>query len=318
MRYEELLRRQDAPPGSSWGLCGDIGSVSFLGADQALEATACVRRGVVFNLDWPVNGFNPPLARNRSRKLARHTIYQLNPNHRDDYLDSFYLQGTSQLDGLRHQRHSKYGFYNGVPDEAIAVGEERLGIGQWAARGIVGRGVLVDIDRYLIQTEQRRLDFRAGEMIPVSTVERAAERQGVRFRPGDVLMLRTGWAKFYLEELSAPERQAVADAITSPGLSQEDETLRWLWDRQFSVIAADNYAVECLPPNPSSPFDDNPRGLLHPSAIALLGLALGELWRLEELAADCAQDGRYECMVTAKPLFLDGGVGSPPNAMAIK
>jgi hypothetical protein len=42
------------------------------------------------------------------------------------------------------------------------------------------------------------------------------------------------------------------------------------------------------------------------------------LWQLDELAADCAHDGRFDFFLTCKPLYLVGGVGSPPNAMAIK
>lgn len=32
----------------------------------------------------------------------------------------------------------------------------------------------------------------------------------------------------------------------------------------------------------------------------------------------CAADGKYEFLLTAKPLNLVGGVGSPANAMAVK
>jgi hypothetical protein len=59
-------------------------------------------------------------------------------------------------------------------------------------------------------------------------------------------------------------------------------------------------------------------GMSHRPLIALLGMLLGELWRLDELAAECAADGRYDFLLTAKPLDLIGGVGSPANAMAIK
>jgi hypothetical protein len=58
--------------------------------------------------------------------------------------------------------------------------------------------------------------------------------------------------------------------------------------------------------------------MMHRPLIALLGLIIGELWKLDELARDCAADGRHEFLVTAKPLNLLGGVGSPPNAMAVK
>jgi len=62
----------------------------------------------------------------------------------------------------------------------------------------------------------------------------------------------------------------------------------------------------------------NHSGMLHRPLIALLGMAMGELWKLDDLAADCAQDGRYDFFLTCKPLNIPGGVGSPPNAMALK
>ena len=58
--------------------------------------------------------------------------------------------------------------------------------------------------------------------------------------------------------------------------------------------------------------------MMHPYLIALLGFVLGELWNLEALADDCDADKVYDFMVTAKPLILRSGVGSPANAVAIK
>jgi len=58
--------------------------------------------------------------------------------------------------------------------------------------------------------------------------------------------------------------------------------------------------------------------MIHQDLIALLGLPIGELWKLDELGADCADDHTYECLLTVKPLNITGGVGSPANATAIK
>jgi hypothetical protein len=58
--------------------------------------------------------------------------------------------------------------------------------------------------------------------------------------------------------------------------------------------------------------------MMHASMIAMLGLTIGEQWNLEDLAADCADSGVWECFVAAKPLNLVGGVGSPANAFALK
>ena len=52
--------------------------------------------------------------------------------------------------------------------------------------------------------------------------------------------------------------------------------------------------------------------------IPLQGMAIGELWDLEALAADCSADGVYEFMLVSAPLNVPGAVGSPANAYAIK
>ena len=80
------------------------------------------------------------------RSAPRHTIYSSHPAHRDDYLDGYYLQGSTQIDGLRHRRADDVGFYNGTPDDRITEGTPDLGIQEWADNPIVGRGVLVDLD----------------------------------------------------------------------------------------------------------------------------------------------------------------------------
>ncbi len=60
------------------------------------------------------------------------------------------------------------------------------------------------------------------------------------------------------------------------------------------------------------------QAFLHQRIIGLFGMPIGELWYLERLAEACAADGVYEFMFTSAPLNILGGVGSPPNAIAIK
>ena len=70
---------------------------------------------------------------------------------------------------------------------------------------------------------------------------------------------------------------------------------------------------------PLIPEDSEERGLpLHSAGLVDLGLTLGELWVLDDLAADCAADGTYEFMLAAQPLHLPGGMGSPLNPIALK
>lgn len=325
--YAELTSRTDAPAGSSWHVFGQgdqLGSLNFLTAGHAVVASSLVRDGRVFNLDYPVNAFDPVVG--GTRNTAKHTIFMNNPHHRDDWLDSFYLQSTSQIDGLRHIRDPKHGFYAGVPDEAIGVGGPDLGIQAAAEKGIAGRGVLLDVARHL-ESRGTPLDLSSNYMITVQDLEDTAAACGADLRSGDILLIRTGWAPYYLA-MTPDQRAGVGGSIRSPGLVQSHDMIAWLWDRQFSLVAADNPALEAFPvsdsPGIAGPPEPTPHrgishnGMLHRPIIAMLGLYIGELWNLEELSAACLADGRYEFFLTAKPLNVIGGVGSPPNAMAIK
>jgi hypothetical protein len=319
--YAELLARTDAPPGSSWGLLGAAGTVARCTPERVKGALGCVRDGTVFGLDWPLNTFDPPLA--AWRGLTRHVILEPHENGRDDYLDNFYPQAGSQFDGLRHQRHGQYGFYDGVPDDQVYGGGGALGIEEWGDSGIAGRGVLVDIDRHLAGSRGHGLDHSAGESFDVAAIEAALQAQGSAVRPGDIVLLRTGYGPYYRQSLAGPGGKAVdADGrpnIASAGLAQSTDVVRWIWDNGLAVVASDNVAVECLPVTPGNPFfEADAWGMLHQPLIGLLGLALGELWRLDDLASACAADGRYEMLICAKPLNLIGGCGSPANAMAIR
>jgi hypothetical protein len=103
------------------------------------------------------------------------------------------------------------------------------------------------------------------------------------------------------------------DALAMPpsaGLSAGEDIPRFLWDEGFCAVAADNPTVEVLPGDPSI-------GSLHRRLIPALGLPLGELWDLDELADRCRDLRRYTICVATVPLHLPGGVASPANAIAI-
>lgn len=326
--YRELLARTDAPAGSAWGVWGDddeCGTLNFITAASVRRAAAGVRRGVRFNLDHALDAFDPPVAPHRH--APRHTMFSNSPHHRDDRIDNLYLQGTTQVDSLRHFRHPDHGFWNRVPDERVVPGSPTIGVNRYAERCIAGRGVLLDVDRYL-RGRGRVLDFRAGEPFTVALLDEVAAAQAVAIERGDILMIRTGWLAWYFGELDAAGRAEVPRALRCPGLLQARETVEWLWDHGVAVAASDNVGLEAIPSVRDSPFvserdraagtDPIHAGLMHPTLIALLGLCIGELWDLEALAQDSAATGTWDCLVTCKPLNLTGGVGSPANAMALR
>lgn len=323
-KYDELATAR--PPHSSWDVFGredELGTVNLLTPERVADAARLIRTGRRFNLDYAVNGFDPyPTG---TRPATVHHVFANNEFHRDDWLDSFYLQSTSQLDALRHIGHPEHGFYNGLAADDNAGASTRLGIHNWAESGIAGRGVLLDVERFFAAMG-RDYDCETTIALDTSTLDAIAAHQGVELRGGDLLLLRTGWAENYVAK-SRQERIEFATRNKSPGLAQREEILRWLWDHQIALVASDTPAVEADPviesdfrvPGERPPDRGvNHSGMLHRPLIALLGMAMGELWKLDELAADCAADGRYDFFITCKPLNIVGGVGSPPNAMAIK
>lgn len=316
--YRELLERKDAPSGSSWYLFGaqdERGMANLITPEAVQAATACVSRGVSFGLDYPLEAFDPSIA---GRTPPHHVMVRSHEDQRDDYLDGFWPQASSQVDGLRHRRHHEHGFYGGVPDEDVVVGSPTLGVNRWADRPIVGRGVLIDVEAFRAANGDR-IDHEAGEHLPVGVLDDTLAWQRSVLQPGDCVLIRTGWADWYLETLDHDGREEVCRTQRCTGMEQSHDTLAWLWDYQVGLAAADTYAFEALPARSGSPFGgDTDAGMMHQDLIALLGLPLGELWRLRELAEDCATSGSYESLLVVKPLNLTGGVGSPANAVAIR
>lgn len=317
-RYSELPLDPSKPPGSAWGVFGEddeAGTINLLTPEHVRRAAGLVRKGAVFSLNWDLEKPDPPIL---NRQQMRHHIIHLDPGT-DDYYDNFYTQVSSQWDALSHWPHPQYGYYNGrtLKDFTGKPGSKN-GIDNWARRGIAGRYVLADVERYRdangdpIRHEERQ-EISAGE------VEATLEAQGVRLQEGDVLLLRFGWVGWY-ERQDEVTRQALGAAgaqLRSPGLSPEERTLEWLWDQRVSAVAADCPALEAIPPLPD-PEDPSVEGFLHFRIIPLLGMAVGEMFVLDALAEDCASDGVYEGLFTAAPLYKVGGSGSPANALAIK
>ena len=274
-----------------------------------------VHAGTIFTLDYPLNAFDPSIAR---RTPPRHTIVSSHRDQRDDYLDGFWLQASSHIDGLRHRRHAVHGFYNGVPDEEIASSAPPLGVNRWADAPIAGRGVLVDVAAFR-HSRGEPIDHASGEVLTSDLLDATLEWQGISVERGDLVLIHTGWAAWYLETLDDTGRVQICEARRCTGFAQSHSTLAWFWDRGVALAASDTFALEALPALASSGFGgDTDHGMMHQELIALLGLPIGELWRLGELAEACAADREYASFVLVKPLALVGGVGSPANAVAIR
>ncbi|TWH10899.1 putative metal-dependent hydrolase [Rhodococcus rhodochrous J45] len=319
--YRQLQLRPRDVRGTSWGLFGwddQLGSLNHLHPDRIRSAARLITEGRRINLNLPLTAFSKPLIAHRGH--IHHEVFGLNEFHRDDRIDNFFPQASTQIDSLRHFAHPDRGFYNGTDPASITAGTAPLGIQNVAEAGIAGRGVLLDVARYR-QWCGRPIDQDRGEQISVADLEATAQWQNLTLEPGDIVLIRTGWIEHFV-------RHNVPYAGISCGLEQSGEMAAWLWDGQFSLVAADNVALEAwpatnsqLPPARAEVKGALPRsshtGMLHRILIPLLGIYIGELWDLDELARWCQCASRYAFFLTAEPLHVRGGVGSPANALAI-
>jgi kynurenine formamidase len=176
----------------------------------------------------------------------------------------------------------------------------------------VGRGVLIDAFGFR-KAKGRDVRPLERDVITLADLKAALESQGTTLKPGTILLIHTGWMESY--EQCTPEQKRPLTSfenVKAVGIEATREMAAWLWDQRVAAIGTDSPGVEPLPADFSDP------GILHYRALPLLGLPLGELFVLAPLAEDCARDRRYEFMVVSAPMVMEGGIATPPNAVAIK
>lgn len=289
-----------------WGADDERGTVNFIDAAKIRDAASLVRRGRVFSLGMHFGADGPQIGQG-GRVNPQHfmtatagIIYPDSPFRFADDVVVMPLQCATQWDSLAHVHYDGL-LYNGHPADSITTsGAAKNSIVEQAA-GIVSRGVLLDVAR---ATGVDRLP--QGHAIQPAELDAAAERQGVRVERGDVLLVRTGHMSVFRDD-----GDRVGYMRTMPGLGVA--CAEWLHDREVAAVATDTMAVEVIPfEEPGTPLP------FHMVAIRDMGLTLGEMFELDELAADCAADGVYEFFFTAPPLKVTGAVGSPLNPLAVK
>jgi kynurenine formamidase len=298
-----------------WGADDVLGTLNFLSPAKRREGAALVRRGASFSLsqsfdmDGPQKGW-------RRRTNPVHTMLDTGTDAErgvqgfphgiggaDDVI-SMPLQASTQWDGLGHI-FDHGNAWNGrrAGDVVTSLGDSVTGI-ETVAGLIAGRGVLLDVGR-AIGTDGELPD---GFAITAEHLEAtiAAQGESSRIGRGDLVVVRTG-------RLARARREGWGDYAggDSPGLSFT--TADWLYGSEIAGIATDTWGFEVRPNEFDVAFQP-----LHQVAIPHIGLFLGELWDLDGLAADCAEDGVFEFFLTAAPLPVTGAVGAPVNPIAVK
>jgi kynurenine formamidase len=167
---------------------------------------------------------------------------------------------------------------------------------------MVGRGVLLDIARH-----KGVPHLADGHAISNQDLDLCARAQNVEIRRGDFVILRTG----QMERCLAEKQWGGYAGGDAPGVKFEN--CYWSQEKEIAAICSDTWGVE-VRPNETTEANQP----WHWVVIPAMGLTMGEMFYLKDLAADCAADGVYEFFFCGPPLVITGGTGSPINPQAIK
>lgn len=342
-------RWKKRPEGSNWGEFGaddQVGRLNLITKQKVLQGIAEVRDGRSFCLSLPLdmpggNALHP--ARHPPRRFATENPdgtrrYLLPVSHttgNNDLTDvinddrvMIHTQYSTQWDALSHVGNffdadddgiAEAVFYNGwrggedilSSDHACddcggvpGVEAKRLGIENMAETCVQGRAVMIDLHAEF-GDDRCDVDF-AG-------LEHAMKSQDVVVEQGDMVCLHTGFARKIREMNREPDEHALHNSCSA--LDGRDPKLQeWVRDSGLSVLIADNYAVERTP----STTGQGQRSMLplHELCLFKLGIHLGEIWWLTDLANYLRKSGRNRFLLTAPPLNLPGSVGSPTTPVA--
>lgn len=246
--FKDLPIDPKYPPKSAWGVWGDddsLGSMNLLTKERAKEAAKLVRTGKLFPLNWTMDNKYPMFGRGG----FEHALKELVPDACfDDVYNNWNTQSSSQWDGLGHvcERHNPGVFYNNTSVDEVRSGNEKLGIHHLARKGIAGRAVLLDFRRWAIKNGIE-YDPLSRYEITVQHLDEVAKDQGVAFKEGDILLIRSGFTEAYLKA-SEKVQESLSGKAYACGLKSCDETLEWVWNHHFSTVAGDTVAFEAWPP----------------------------------------------------------------------
>jgi kynurenine formamidase len=300
-----------------WGPNDEIGTLNYTKSEDIVGAARLVRKGKVISLALNFDNAGPQGAKSKYPAMGRinpvHTMLRTGTDAYSGVLDHrgiraaddmvvMPLQCGTQWDGLGHVFYENY-MWNGYDcREVTSNGAQKCGIEKTKSK-MVGRGVFLDVARAL---GKRWLDD--GYAITSADLDRTAKSQKIELRRGDFVIVRTGQMEAKLDAGSW-DGYPGGDA---PGFSFE--TLEWIKRTELAALASDTWGCE-VRPNETEPGINQP---WHWITIPIMGMTMGEIFYVKELAEDCAADGVYEFLFVAPALPITGAVGSPTNPLAIK
>jgi kynurenine formamidase len=314
--------QSDAPKGQSdarkgnwgrWGPDDERGALNLATPDVVLGAARALRSGKVYSLALPISRSRTPAVFDRPppERFTRtapgdapvpptHDLDRPRVGSADDILVLASHSGT-HLDALAHVFEGD-AFYNGHPLDSFTT---RRGAGKCSivrTGTLATRAVLLDVAALLagedVEAPATPSLLPNGHTVTAAELEACCMREDVEVRPGDAVLIRTGW-------LEALRRDASTPSFPQPGIGLD--AAAWLQSKDASLVGAYNSAVEVLP------FDAGRDLGVHVELLVHSGVGLLEHAWLAELAADKC----YESLLVVGALPVVGATGSPVNPIAI-
>jgi len=296
-----------------WGKDDQIGTLNNVSPEDVIAAGRLIRKGKVFSLGLSLkepiqsglfggrwNPIHTMLATGTDAVAGNQDTPYPYLRYADDAIN-MPCQASTQWDALCHIFLGDK-MYNGYDANLVdARGAKKLGI-EHVRDKMVGRGVLLDVARF-----KGVASLDDGYAITIADLKDTAKAQGAEIRKGDFVIVRTG----HQERCLANKDWSGYAGGAAPGFAFE--TCYWIRETDIAAICSDTWGCEVRPNE-----TDEANQPWHWVVIPAIGISMGEIFYLKELAEDCAADKVYEFFFTAPPLHLPGGAGSPINPQAVK
>ena len=317
MKFDRQKIYETAKKLSNWGRWGkddQIGTLNNIEPSDIISAAKLIRKGKVFSLGLSLkepiqsglfggrwNPIHQMLATGTDAVACKQDGDGKSYLRYADDAINMPCQASTQWDALCHIFLDD-NMYNGYPATDVSVqGASNLGI-EHVRDKMVGRGVLLDIARFKSMSS-----LEDGYAITNEDLDKCAAFQDVDINKGDFVIIRTGHQERCLEK-GDWSGYAGGDA---PGLAFE--TAHWIKSKDIAAICADTWGCEVRPNETDEAIQP-----WHWVVIPAIGISMGEIFYVKELAEDCAQDKVYEFFFVAPPMHMPGAAGSPINPQAIK
>ena len=275
-----------------WGAGDELGTMNLITPEKTREAAALVQKGITVSL---AHNPMPDEAVDNPDSAFNHTMAE--SLRSDTYEFRYHGYGVSHIDSLCHFIWNDRLYNDTPPSVSTPEGCGRLGI-QNLKGGIVTRGILLDLPRL-----KGVAYLEPQTPIYVEDIEAWEEQAGVTVSPGDVIFVRTGrWAR--RAELGPWQ-------VSGNSAGLHASVLPWIKERGVAFVGSDA-ATDVMPS-----LVEGVGQPVHTMLIAGFGTNIFDNMDLEALAETAAQENRWEFMLTAGPIPVEGGTGSPLNPIAI-